>query len=284
MVLDTDTFNEIDDQFALTWMMLRQDRLQTEAIYAAPFHNALSEGPEDGMEKSYDEILRLLQRLGHDPDGFVFRGSRGYIDAPDAPRESDAAKDLIEKALATPDGETLYVVAIGAITNVSSAILMEPKILEKITVVWLGGQPHTHHTAREFNLKQDLHASRTIFDCGVPLVQIPCHGAASHLLTTLPEVNACIRGKGPIGDYLAGIFEAVTRDKPAASRVIWDMSGIAWLLDAGWVPTHLVHSPILTDHFTWSRDPGRHWVRQAWFVRRDPIFADLFARLEARSG
>ena len=36
-VIDTDTRNEIDDQFALAWALLSRDQLQIEAIYAAPY-------------------------------------------------------------------------------------------------------------------------------------------------------------------------------------------------------------------------------------------------------
>src|SRR5437764_15119705 len=64
IVLDTDTFNEIDDQFALTYAVLSPERIELEAIYAAPFHNERSNGPEAGMLKSYNEILRVLERLG----------------------------------------------------------------------------------------------------------------------------------------------------------------------------------------------------------------------------
>ena len=64
VALDTDTYNEIDDQFALSYLLLNKDRLTTTALYAAPFHNENSSGPEDGMLKSYDEIHKLLGLLG----------------------------------------------------------------------------------------------------------------------------------------------------------------------------------------------------------------------------
>ena len=79
MVLDTDTYNEIDDQFALTYALLSPDKLSVEAIYAAPFHNSRSNGPGDGMEKSYEEILRLLEFLGRSADGFAYRGSTEFL-------------------------------------------------------------------------------------------------------------------------------------------------------------------------------------------------------------
>ena len=63
MVLDTDTYNEIEDQFALVYTLLSPERLTVKAI-TAPFHNDRSQGPEEGMEKSYDEISRLLEKMG----------------------------------------------------------------------------------------------------------------------------------------------------------------------------------------------------------------------------
>ena len=86
--------------------------------------------------------------------------------------------------MAAPEDDPLYVVAIGAITNVASAMLIEPEIIRRIVVVWLGGNPVHVPDTREFNLMQDPRASQLMFDSGVPLIQIPCLGVASHLLTT----------------------------------------------------------------------------------------------------
>ena len=204
MVLDTDTYNEIDDQFAVVHALLSPEKLAVEALYAAPFFNSRSDGPEDGMEKSYEEILRLLERLDIPAGDFVLRGSTGFLDDTLEPYRSAAALDLIERAMATEsDGDPLYVVAIGAITNVSSAILIEPSIIERIVVVWLGGNALYWPTAHEFNLKQDIPASRLLFDCGVPLVQIPCKNVTTHLASTVPEIEHYVQGRGAIGDYLA---------------------------------------------------------------------------------
>ena len=277
MVLDTDTYNEIDDQFAVVQALLSPDQLAVEAIYAAPFYNSRSSGPGDGMEKSYAEILRLLERLDISPEGLVFRGATDVL-RDDAPQESAAVDDLIAKSQTAAD--PLYVVAIGALTNVASAILQDPAIIERIVVVWLGGHAHYWPTANEFNLQGDLVASQVVFDSGVPFVQIPCHPVASHLLTTLAELERFVKGRGAIGDYLVEIFAAYSQNHFAASKVIWDMSAVAWLLDASWVPTDVVHSPVLTEQKTWSHDPSRHFIRVAQTVRRDAIFGDLFKKLE----
>ena len=66
VVLDTDTYNEIDDQFALSYLLRSRPRLNLKAICAAPFFNNNSTSPEDGMEKSYHEILKLLRLAGRE--------------------------------------------------------------------------------------------------------------------------------------------------------------------------------------------------------------------------
>ena len=276
MVLDTDTFNEVDDQFALAYALLSPERLNVEAIYAAPFYNSRSTGAKDGMEKSYQEIQRLLGKMNRTEN--VLRGSdaflqeSGYVDSP-------AARDLVERAMARADGERLYVVAIGAITNVASAILMEPKICEKIAVVWLGGHPTSYPTALEFNLSQDVRAARIVLDCGCPLTLVPCLGVASHLLTSVQELSACIGGKNPLCDALVELFAAYSDDHFAWAKEIWDVSTIAYLINPEWVPTKIVHSPLLTDDSHWAHDEKRHLIREAYFCRRNPIFRDLFEKL-----
>lgn len=279
MVLDTDTYNEVDDQFALVHALLAPEHMTVEAIYAAPFHNARSSGPADGMERSYEEILRLLDKLNWPADGLVYRGATAYLDAALRPQENDAVRDLVARAQAAATNEPLYVVAIGAITNVASAILLEPAIIERMVVVWLGGHAlHWPHT-REFNLKQDVPAARVVFDCGVPLIHVPCMGVTSHLHTTIPELDAYVAGRGAIGDYLVDIVKGYHADHRGWSKILWDIATIAWLINADWTPSDLVHSPLLTDQVTWSVDHGRHLIRSVNYVHRDPIFRDLFARL-----
>ena len=100
MVLDTDTYNETDDQFAVVHALLSPERLAVEAIYAAPFHNERCDGPGHGMELSYREILRLLERLGRACAGFAFRGATDYLRPGGEPSQSAAVRDLIARGRA----------------------------------------------------------------------------------------------------------------------------------------------------------------------------------------
>jgi inosine-uridine nucleoside N-ribohydrolase len=278
MVLDTDTYNEIDDQFALAYAHLSSERLELEAVYAAPFHNERSSGPEDGMLKSYDEIHRVLDRLGSHGEFAVLQGSRRWLSDVPEPLSSPAVEDLIARAREERT-DPLYVVSIGAITNIATALLLAPDIRERIVVVWLGGNALYWPTAREFNLRQDPRASRYIFDSGVPLIHVPCLGVTDHLLTTQAELERFVKGRSPIGDYLFTLFSATKSDHYAYSRVIWDIAPVAWLINPAWVPADVVHSPVLTTELTYSVDTSRHLMRHARSVNRDAIFGDLFRKL-----
>ncbi|MBN9026710.1 MAG: nucleoside hydrolase [Rhizobiales bacterium] len=283
VVIDTDTFNEIDDQFAIVYALLSADRMTTEAIYAAPYFNSRSTGPADGMEKSYEEILRLLELMGRPADGFVFKGSTDYVGAGLKPQRNAAVEDLIARAMASTPEDPLYIIALAAITNVASAIMIEPRIIDRIVVCWLGGHslqwPHT----REFNLKQDVPGARVLFDSGVPLVMLPCEGVVSTLSTTIPELERYVEPSGPLGAFLAGRVKGYEdEDKHIGwSKPIWDMAPVAYLIDASWTPSTLVPSPILTPEVTWSFDNSRHLIRYVHRIDRDAIFRDFFVKLAA---
>ncbi|MEE2657586.1 MAG: nucleoside hydrolase [Candidatus Latescibacterota bacterium] len=280
MVLDTDTYNEVDDQFAVAHALLSPESMEVEALYAAPFHNSRSDSPEDGMEKSHEEILRILDYLSIDGPP-VMRGSTRYLSTDQTPVESDAAIDLVSRAR---DGvEPLYVVAIGAITNVASAILMDPAIVEHLVVVWLGGHSSAWPDTEEFNLTQDPDAARVIFDCGVPFVRVPCYPVASHLLTTLAELETHLVGKTDLCDFLVDRVRGYSKDHFAWAKEIWDISATVWLVDSSWVPTQIVHSPILAGGNTWSHNRSRHLMREAISLHRNPIFKDLFRKLTEHS-
>ena len=279
MVLDTDTYNEVDDQFALCYSLLSRERLNVQAVYAAPFFNDRSSGPEDGMEKSYDEIVRLLGTMNLQSQGFVFKGSRSYLPGEDTPVISPAAEDLVKKGMAMPEGELLYVTAIGAITNVASALLMEPRLVEKICVIWLGGHPLTWPTAREFNLMQDVNAARVILNSGVPFILVPCMGVASHLTASIPELEAFLGGKNEMCDALVKLFSEYTDDPFGWAKEIWDVSTIGLLVNPDWAPMTVEPSPLLSDDCRWSRDASRHPIGVVQWLNRNAIFRDMYKKL-----
>ncbi|MCK5759180.1 MAG: nucleoside hydrolase [Clostridiales bacterium] len=281
MILDTDTYNEVDDQFALVYALLSPEAVKVVAIHAAPFHNKNSSGPKDGMERSYQEILRLMKLMGRETDGVVFRGADRYMGSKETPVECEAVDNLIKLALTSTKEDPLYVVAIGAPTNVSSAIVIEPKIKESIRVIWLGGTTLDWPDAGEFNQQQDIAASQVLFDSGVDLVQIPCHNVASHLKVGIPELRACM-GTSNVAKALTDLVAEAIDNNPAKTRVIWDISAIAYVVIPDTVRTYKIHSPILhgRPNLAYSSDRRRHMIDCAYYLDRDAIFMDMYNKIK----
>jgi hypothetical protein len=130
----------------------------------------------------------------------------------------------------------------------------------------------------------DLLGAQLLLDSGVPLVRLPCAGVVTHLHSTIPEIDAFVKGQGAIGDFLAARFREYCPpgQEVGWSKEIWDMAAVAWVLNERWVPTVLEPSPLLTNDFTWSRDPSRHMSRTATAgLQRDGILRDFFSKLAA---
>ena len=283
VVLDTDTYNEIDDQFAVAYLVKSPEKMNIKAIYAAPFSNEKSTGPADGMEKSYKEIFNILTLLEReDLKKVVYRGSTEYLKSEIEPVDSDAAKSLCELAMHYSEERPLYVVAIGAITNVASALLMKPEIKNKIVLVWLGGHALHWHNNTEFNLYQDVAGARIVFGCGVPLVQLPCMGVVSAFTVSGPELEYWLRGKNKLCDYLV---DTTTHEATQGTwngvwtRVIWDVTAVAWLLDGDFMADRYEHSPIPEYDHHYSFNKNRHLYKYVYHIHRDKLLADLFKKL-----
>lgn len=333
LLIDTDAHNEIDDQYAIAWALLSQDRFDIEGVVAEPYsqrhhrphileaYDALKQDadavlsatangyrrtalnmianeinpreivyvdPDEGMELSYKEILKVFELLDEDSTGKVFRGSPDYLKSLDEPIDSPAAQHIIERAMAD-DERPLYIAAIGCLTNLASAILMKPEIITRIVVLWTSSYPSwtSLNNRPSLNLVQDILSSQLLFDCGVPHVYLPGYYIGAQLSLSLPDMEEWVRGKSKMGDYLYHLYThnpirpmQGIDDYYARTWIIWDLINFAWLLNPEWIPSYLVKSPILTDDLYYVQHPKRHLMREAIDINRDAIFRDLFAKLE----
>lgn len=282
IVLDTDAYNEIDDQYAIAYLLKSSDQLCTQAIYAAPFSNALAATPKEGMEKSYEEILKLLKLCGREVP--VYKGSEQYLPNEQTAVDSPAARDLIARAKDHSSEDPLYVVAIGAITNVASALLLDPGIADKIVIVWLGGHAHHWHDTVEFNMKQDIAAARVVMGSGAPFVQLPCRGVVSEFATTAPELKELLYDRNPLADYLARntVFHMEHRKKAGKiwSKPLWDVTAIGWLLNDGSKFMQVRECPVRLPEYdgTYGRQQEKR-IRYVYAIKRDALMTDLVEKL-----
>ena len=283
MVLDTDTYNEVDDQYAIAYMAASQDRLRIRAITAAPFLNHHSDSPGDGMERSYQEILRVLDLTGFGGLApLAFKGAEDFLPDEKTPSDSPAAREIVRLAMEHTTENPLYVVCIAAPVNVASALLLRPEIAERMVVVWSGGVGLHWTDCRCFNGGQNIAASRVLLESGTPLVLAPGRGVSDRLLTTGPELEHWLRGKNAFCDYI--IDKTIREAEECFGGKVWswpltDVVPVAWLVSGNFVLDRFEPRPTIEYSSYYSFDPRRPMMRYVYYVKRDELMADLFDKL-----
>lgn len=335
VIIDTDTANEIDDQYALAWSLLSPERMKLEGVTAEPFsfqhhredllesveilrnggsqtqleekfiggfsgwaQRLLDAGrepedvkfvsPAEGAELSYFEILNIFEKCGVSSTGKVFRGANQYLRDYGSPVESESTRFIIEQARKRDEGP-VYILAMATLTNIASAMLLAPDIIDNIVVVWTATFPSyaPFCNAPGLNLVQDTLSSQLLFECGVPHVYLPGYHVGAQLKISYPEMELFVKPKGAIGEYLWHLYThnplhemfAISGQK-TKTWVIWDIINVAWLFDSSYVSVHLTTSPRLNDALFWENDPARHPMAEAFDVNRDAIFEDFYRSLD----
>ena len=278
IILDTDIYNECDDQFALSYLLKSRDKFNIEAITVAPYHHDNNISIEEGTDKSYDEIIKICNWLNFDYTNKVFKGSTDYI-VNDYNEKNDAVNKIIE--IANKNDKT-YILAIGAITNVAIAIKKESKIVDKIEVIWLGGHSFLNKDNKEFNFKQDVQAVRTVFESKVKLTIIPCKNVASNLRTSIYELEHFLKGKSELCDYLCQRFYNDGVHGIQERRVIWDISVIAYIINKEWFETEKISCPNINDDTSYELTENNHTITVVNYLNASKIYKDLFKKLGER--
>jgi inosine-uridine nucleoside N-ribohydrolase len=217
----------------------------------------------------------------------VFRGSAAFLKDESTPVDSDAARDLARRVLDYSPEAPLYIVAIGAITNVASALLMAPEIKEKMVLVWLGGHSQDWPNTMEFNMYQDVAGARVVFGCGVPLIQLPCGGIVEAFAASGPELEYWLKGKNALCDYLVEHTAEAANAYAAGkvwSRVIWDVTAVGWLMNEGdrFMQSKIIPAAIPEYDHHYGYDYTRHPMRYVWHINRDALMQDLFSKLAGK--
>ncbi len=275
VILDTDIYNEADDQFALSYLLTSQNRFNVEAITIAPYQHDNDLSIQEGQEKSYEEVLKICKWLGFNTENKVFKGSVDYIQE-GYNETNEAVNKIIEIAI---KNEKTYIMAIGSITNIAMAIKKEPKIIEKIEVIWLGGHSLLNKDNIEFNFRQDVQAVREVFASKVKLTIIPCKNVASNLKTTIYEIKHHLKNKSKLGNYLCNKFYNDGKHGIQTRRVIWDISVIAYLINKNWFETIEISTPNIKEDTSYELTNGKHKITMVNWLDSDKIYEDLFRKI-----
>ncbi|MEK5061451.1 nucleoside hydrolase [Paenibacillus sp. FSL H7-0326] len=282
LMINTDAKNEADDQYAIVHALLTP-RFKVKGIIAAQFENSgRLTGRENTMQKSYEEIEKVLSLMGLEGEVPVYAGAEKPLSDEMTPEPSDGAVAIVREALAD-DPSPFYVIFLGPLTDLASAYLMEPSIADKVKVVWIGGGPYPNG-GWEHNLFNDIHAANVVFESPIELWQVPSN-VYSTMRVSLAELMYKVKPYGKIGEYLYEQlidFNNSVKFDSFPKGEMWslgDSPAVSLLLDDHEHSYELKPAPRITQDMYYVHDQNERMIRVYHFV--DPRFTleDMFAKL-----
>lgn len=276
IILDTDTYNECDDQFALSYLIKSQDLFNIEAITIAPYsHSTRNVSVSEGQELSYNEVLKICNWLKFNTQNKVFKGSMDYIQ--NGYNDNNLAVDkIIEIAL---KNNKTYILAIGAITNIALAIKKEPEIIDKIEIIWLGGNQLGYSDNMEYNFRQDIEAVKLVFNSNVKLTILPCKDVVSKLRIDINTLREKLDKKSELCNYLIDRFYNDGYHGIQEERVIWDISVIAYMINSNWFKFEEISCPNINEDTSYKLTDNYHKINIVTDLNKEEIYNDLFNKL-----
>ena len=186
VVLDCDTKNEIDDQFAIAHALgLPPGTFDVRGVVSV--HNTTAHGSAS-RDMYQEEAERVVALCGEKVP--CIPGAERPMETRDEPIKSPGLDFLVEEARRGP----LTILATGPATDVASLLLAAPEVREDLRVVWLGGFGDEETYGRwefrmgELNGRADIAAWRTLFESGRgSIVQVPGWSAAATALVVEAE-------------------------------------------------------------------------------------------------
>ena len=281
VVLSTDVGNEIDDQWAITYLLL-QPRFEVLGVMSVHAPSISAPAGQTSYRILVDVVENRLAMSTHPP--LVEGGSLPMQDAK-TPRTSPAVRFLIETSRRFTRDNRLTVLMIGAATDVASAILTDPTIVDRVRVVQMGFPDEKG--GEEFNIANDVHAVQAILDSKVPLVIGPGNVCRASLSLTLDQARAMLATRGAIGawlweEYQAWYYRAVKPlrvDDFSKPWVIWDDIALAYVL--GMTRQHTLPRPSMRDDMTFAQvntDQAITWITD---VDEERMWADFLSLVDA---
>jgi inosine-uridine nucleoside N-ribohydrolase len=281
VVLSTDVGNEIDDQWAITYLLL-QPRLEVLGVMSA--HAPTISAPAG--QTSYRILVDVVEnRLGMNSHPPLVEGGSLPLQNSKTPRTSPAVRFLVETSRRFTRDNRLTVLMIGAATDVASAILTDPTIVDRVRVVQMGFPDEKG--GEEFNIANDVHAVQAILDSKVPLVIGPGNVCRANLSLSLDQARAMLATRGAIGawlweEYQAWYYRAVKPlrvDDFSKPWVIWDDIALAYVL--GMTRQHTLPRPSMRDDMTFApvnTDQTITWITD---VDEERMWADFLSLVDA---
>jgi len=277
VIFDTDARNEIDDVWAISLAILCPERFKIEGFVAANFDNSRPETGPDSIEASYKEIHTILDKAGLAGKWPVLRGSHPMRYKYE-PSESEGVDFIIKKAMESTPEDPLWIVGLGAATDIASAYLKEPRIKDRIVVFW-------HFRTRwpdkcwNFNVIGDVRAARIVFHSDLSFVLFD---TGTHLYCPMEESEKYM-SYGTLGRYMHEYrYQSSYYRRP--KKGFFDLGDIAVLVDPSLGSWEVADCPEVEWDLDYKFAGEKGKILRCYDVDRDGTYALLKEKLKAHAG
>ncbi|MDD2534922.1 MAG: nucleoside hydrolase [Eubacteriales bacterium] len=289
LLIHTDCKNEADDQFALAHHLMTP-KFITKGIIAGHFdYHPQEYGKGQTVNASYAEILKILDLMGLADEYLVTKGACSPLENETTPIPSAGAEMIIREAL-NDNPLPLYVVFQGSLTDLASALLIEPAIADRLTAIWIGGGKWPDG-GFEFNLLQDIHAANVVMHSHVSFWQVPIN-VYKQIAVSLAELQVRVKPCGALGQYL--FQQMVDFNIKLAGYLPWP-HGESWGLgDQGTVTVLLEElermnydmrpAPRITPDMHYLHDQDNRFIRVYHTLDSRLTMEDFYAKLTLNFG
>lgn len=208
VIIDNDFSGDPDDLYQLVHHLLSPGS-KIKAIIASHLRPGDPMDPSPDTAQNAELVLRdVFARMGIESDDVILRGSSVALPDMHTPQHSPAARAIIAEAM-RDDNRPLFYAAGGGLTDLASALLIEPNIAKRMTLIWIGGpehadlaQPPVNGMPIEYNLLIDINAARVVFEHpDLTIYQIP-RNVYRQCLVSDAELLERVAKCGALGEYL----------------------------------------------------------------------------------
>lgn len=227
VIINTDAKNEVDDQYAIVHAVLTPS-FELQGIIPAHFGEKRT---TTSLKESHDETMLLLRMMGKENQFRIEDGAEHAMPDEKTPVDSPGARLIIEEAM-KEERRPLHIAFYGPLTDMASALLIEPRIADRdIKVIWIGGGEWPSG-GTEFNLSNDIHAANAVFKSKLEVWQIP-RNVYRLMPVTFAELVEKVYPLGEIGKYLVEQlieFNNERVDRPTEYRVLGDSPAVGVII------------------------------------------------------
>lgn len=278
VIINTDAKNEADDQYAIVHAALTPSfdlRGMIAAHYGSTKHS-------ESMKQSRLEVDLIYRLLGGTPAYPILNGSATPLPDANTPAPSEGADLIVSEAMREDTDEPLFIAFYGPLTEMATALLIEPRIAERnVTVVWIGGAGYPDG-GREYNLSNDIAAANAVFASTVEVWQVTST-AYRTMGVSYAELITKVADRGELGTYLVDQlveWNAANKTQMMEYRSLGDNPAVGLIMHPGAGRSQRLPAPQFADDMTYVHDTGHREIIVYEEIDNRFILEDFFAKLQ----